>query len=815
MGAKTGGAVLDRIVYRWQERDLLGARGLGPVATSLAPDRLPGWARELRSYVGMQVDVETGPYTSVCWARTTAGPALIHREFALHGHEAIPGNVAHVVVDPGRVLGPHVVLALGVFDWAAGGPPLDDMPQGYHLEGIGSEGLVALAHERAAALRAAARDRRDALERVAETLFARPRAALSLLQRDAGPDPAPLLWGVFDLVSHLVRGSWSFSTYESSDDASRPRFVVVPDWPGADFPGRLRLDVTAAAGTGLYAEAARRLVECYAERSWDETRTLLRQLRPVAELEPEPKAIAILGAIDALFPSRTRVSLVKARGAVQPAVAARHAAPPRGWETIARAAGPGAEAASGLADYLGVPAELDVTGEYLPERPHSGRHARPDAGGLVDPAADGPLDATVEFAVDPGDGPADAGGGMPPQRAHDAWSGGRGGGPLARPARPADRDGAAPIAPPEDPYADIPVAADPGFPGDDGSAVRPSAPPAVPAAPAAPRAVPPAARPERTPVLPPHIERPSGPPPAQPETRYLPVALPVPERPDRPDRPDRPERPERPERPVGGPGAGRAAGYGAAHPTGPRPPGAAPSPRSAAAAARAAAEALAAGPGLPIPPAPSAPPVVAPAAPSERTPRGWDLADWAEDGVAEWALQPLLDASRWLDAGGAATDREFRELVGQAGLVPVAVGLERADEALLPALVERLGELVVPSARLPSAREQAALERVLAGLDGPMRTLDRCGVPRHQIASIIGQFAAYVLDGCQTDSTADNLAVVVRNLDTVPGTYRPYQQELIRAAVAHGLGARFFEEIGRLWAASRSLLPDPADPLEG
>ncbi|MEU8132336.1 hypothetical protein [Streptodolium elevatio] len=794
MGAKTGGAVLDRIVYRWQERDLLGARGLGPVATSLAPDRLPGWARELQAYVGMKVDVETGPYTSVCWARTTAGPALVHREFALHGHEAIPGNVAHVVVDPGRVLGPHVVLALGVFDWAAGGPPLDDMPQGYHLEGIASEGLVALAHERAAGLRAAARGRRDALERVAETLFARPRAALSLLQRDAGPDPAPLLWGVFDLVSHLVRGSWSFSTYESSDDASRPRFVVVPDWPGADFPGRLRLDVTAPPGTGLYAEAARRLVECYAERPWEQTRALLRQLRPVAELEPEPKAIAILDAIDTLFPSR--VSLVKARGPARPAVEARQAAPPRGWDTIARAAGPGAEAASaaavfghGLADYLGVPAELDVTGtypgEYLPEGPHSGRHARPNTD-------------------------VDAASGMPPQRSHDSWSGGRGGGPRARSARAGDVD---------DPYADVPVAADPGpleedlpeVPGvPDVPEVPVAARPAQHAAPPAPSA---AARPERTPVLPPHIERPSGPAPTQPETRYLPVALPVPER------PERPEQPRGPGRPVGGPGAGRVAAY----PPGPPPgvaPGSAPPeatppgpPLGSAAAAARAAAALSAVPAGPT--AAPAPPVVAPAPPSERTARGWDLAGWAEDGVAEWALQPLLDASRWLDGGGATGDREFRELVGRAGLVPVAVGLERADEALLPALVERLAELVVPSPRLPSAREQAALERVLAGLDGPMRALDRCGVPRHQIASIIGQFAAYVLDGCQTDSTADNLAVVVRNLDTVPGTYRPYQQELIGAAVAHGLGARFFEEIGRLWAASRSLLPDPADPLEG
>lgn len=768
MAAKTGGAVLDRIVYRWQERDLLGASGLGPVATSLAPDRLPGWARELEPYVGMEVDVETGPYTSMCWARTTSGPALIHREFALHGRDGVPGNVAHVVVDPGRALGPHVVLALGVFDWAAGGPPLDDMPQGYHLQGLASEELVAVAYERAAGLRAAARDRRDALERVAETLFARPRAALSLLRRDAGPDPAPLLWGVFDLVSHLVRGSWSFSTYESVDDASRPRFVVVPNWPGEDYPGRLRLDVTASAGTGLFAEAARRLVECYAERPWEETRSLLRRLRPVAELEPEPKAVAILDTMDAMLPPK--VSLVKSRRADGPAAAARYDGPPRGWETLARAAaGPG------------VAASPEPVGD----------------GPAADPASPPELEATGEFGGT---------GGMPPQRAHEAWSGGGagGGGPRARSARTPNPSGteAAPEVAPE-------VA--PGT-GEFAGVPEPPTPRAREVAPA-PRNEPPGprpgaegappVRPARAAVVPPHVERPSGPAPAQPETRYLPVALPVPERPDRPDRPERPDRPQ------GGPGAARAAARGPVRP-------------GSAGVARAAAAALSADPAAPSAqdaapgPAPASAPVVAPQAPPpERTPRDWDADGWAEDGVAEWAMRPLVDASQWLATGGATGDREFRELMGRAGLVAVAVGLERADEALLGALLERLAELVVPSPQLPSAREQAALERVLAGLDSPMRTLDRCGVPRHQIASIIGQFAAYVLDGCQTDSTADHLAVVVRNLDTVPGTYRPYQQELIRAAVAHGLGARFFEEIGRLWAASRSLLPDPADPLEG
>ncbi|MGR6997095.1 hypothetical protein ACU686_01500 [Yinghuangia aomiensis] len=209
-----------------------------------------------------------------------SGPALIHREFALHGRDNAPGNVAHVLLDPGRALAPHAVLALGMFDRAADGPALTDVEPGDVLDPLPADALVAVAHERADGLRAAARDRRVALTAVAAALLARPRATLSLLQRDAGPDPAPLLWGVFDLVSHLARGSWSFSTYETSDDAARPRFVVVPRWPDSAPNGRLRLEADTELEQTPYGEAARRLVDFYAERPWTETRAPAARAAP-------------------------------------------------------------------------------------------------------------------------------------------------------------------------------------------------------------------------------------------------------------------------------------------------------------------------------------------------------------------------------------------------------------------------------------------------------------------------------------------------------------------------------------------------------
>lgn len=784
MGAHSGGAVLDRIVYRWQERDLLGGCGLGPVATSLSADRLPVWGAELARHVVMDVDVATGPYTSVCWARTTAGPALIHREFALHGHDNTPGNVAHALLDPGRVLGPHVVLALGVFDWAAGGPAPGELTPGYGLTGMPSDGLVALAHERAGGLRAAARDRHVLLTRVAETLLARPRAAVSLLLRDAGPDPVPLLWGVFDLVSHLVRGSWSFSTYETQDDASRPRFVVLPRWPAEEASGRTRIDPerdAAEAGDGLYAEAARRLVACYTDRPWEETRALLRELRPAAELDPEPKAQAILAATTVRrtpAPPPAKVSLVKAgRGkgvrigrhdfgaaAAGPAHESRPGAehfpivPPPGWDTLARAAG------NARADQANSPGDgSPATGQSTGETPATPAW-RPQGG-----VRKGEFTAAGHRLGNEVDG-----------------------------VRAADSE-----------------ATESRVRGEPGASPEPARPAPARPAPSAPRAQgvpspPPFVAPRRAPVAPPRVERPRRPAPEQPETRYLPVAFPA---------------SERPAAPVGGPGAAKVVPPAPAAPTGkavppapaaPPPAPARPAPRTAppapqnaptrqgAAAVAAAAAALARTPrSTPVPAVP--------------TPRDWHPAAWAEDGVSGPARQALADAANWLAGGGQATDAPFQDHLARADLVAVAVGLERAEEALLPALVERLGALVSPpgQAWLPSPREQAALERVVGGLDGPLPDLDRSGVPRHRIAAIIGRFTAYVLDGCQTDSMAEHLAAVVRNLDSVSGTYRPYQQELIRAAVAHGLGARFFEEVGRLWAASRSLLPDPADPLEG
>ncbi|HSA52444.1 MAG TPA: hypothetical protein VLH10_20345, partial [Yinghuangia sp.] len=728
---------------------------------------------------------ESGPYTSVCWARTSLGPALIHREFALYGRDNRPGNVAHALLDPDRVLGPHVVLALGVLDWAADGAAADELTPGEPLFGLSAERLIALAQGRAATLRAAARDHGPVLTRVAETLLARPRLGVTLLRRDTGPDPVPLLWGVFDLISHLVQGSWSFSTYETGDDATRPRFVVVPRWPAGDSPTRARIKPGDSPGGDVYAEAARLLVACYTTRPWAETRNLLRALRSSAELGPEAKAHAI---VDVMRGGRipAQVSLTKPGPDNRPYPPKPLTAPP-GWagprdETERRGDPAGAVAAG---DSPGWGAAVAANGAGSRGRPEDAV-ATHERGGTKTPS------------------PASTFDGRPPRA-----SGGSS-----------------------------------GTPGPDNRARRVS--PAAAGAPDAPPKARPAA--SREAVAPPVVERPYGPTPPQPDTRYLPVAFPMPEEPRPSDggradaprdaaprqTPRPPEAPAAPPRPTGMPGP---EGVVRASDAGPAPRHRSPSAGAAALAAAAAAldtpvetadatragapdwsantgGGASAGPGRHAKRADPAP-AAAPLGPPERAPRGWEREGWIEDGASDAALHALVGAARLLAREPAGRDGEFHALLDQVDLVTAAVGLGRAEEPLLPALVERVGALVTATDRLPTPREQTALERVLAGLDGPMRELDRCGLPRHRIAAVTGQFAAYVLDGCQTGSMAAELAVVVRNLDTVSGTYRPYQQHLIRAVVAHGSGAHFYAEIGRLWAASRSLLPDPADPLEG
>ncbi|MGA4545676.1 hypothetical protein ACPA54_37380 [Uniformispora flossi] len=774
MGANTGAAVLDRIVYRWQERDLLGGTGLGPAATSLGAAELGPWAAELGGHVGMAVDVATGPYTSVCWARTMLGPALIHREFALHGRDNAPGNVAHVLLDPGRALAPHAVLALGMFDWAADGPALTDLEPGHVLDPLPADALVAVAHERADGLRAAARDRRVALTAVAAALLARPRATLSLLQRDAGPDPAPLLWGVFDLVSHLARGSWSFSTYETSDDAARPRFVVVPRWPDSAPNGRLRLEADAEPEQTPYGEAARRLVDFYAERPWTETRALLRELRPTGLMEPEERAAAVIAAVR----ERGGASAHGAGTGVGPGAGSVAGVAP-GAGGPGRGAGTGV-AGEGLAVAAGAPSTAGTanTAADAPARPQAERPAveRPRVERPDRPAPAQPETRYLPVAFPRKDGQGDA-----------AAEGGIGGG----------RDGLGGAAAGDRaPYAAGSVAgvqASAGRPGLSGGPDAGGVGGAAPAGRGETGTAPPGGgisggRGGQGHVAGRHVGAPA-----------------VVDQPGAPGAGHHGSAPAAPRAPFG-PGPGGPGG------TVPPPPG--PPPVAPGQATVSGFPPPPAGP-PPRPPRPDAAAAESHGGKASAPDRTWDRDAWLADGVDDLARHALLEAARWLADGGAAEDRGFGSLLDSAGLVAVAVGLARADVVLLPGLVAHLGRMAGHGVDGGlAAADQARLERVLGGLDGPMREIDRCGVPRQDVAAALGGFAALVLAGRRSDRIAGELATVVRNLDTVSGTYRPYQQELTGAALAHGLGARLFAEIGRLWAVSRALLPDGVDGRE-
>jgi hypothetical protein len=80
------------IRYRWSESSLVGTRGMGPVETSLPPDRLPVWDRRLRDHV-WAASAEPGFTFVVC-----DGVGALIRKHATHPAEGRPGSHAQALI---------------------------------------------------------------------------------------------------------------------------------------------------------------------------------------------------------------------------------------------------------------------------------------------------------------------------------------------------------------------------------------------------------------------------------------------------------------------------------------------------------------------------------------------------------------------------------------------------------------------------------------------------------------------------------------------------------------------------------------------
>ncbi|MFE3206116.1 hypothetical protein [Embleya sp. NPDC059237] len=271
---------LDQVVYRWSHADLLGRKGMGPVAGSLNADRLKEWDHGLYSHVSMDRSPAETPAWSVSRVSLEDWHALILRESTTYDGNR-PGNNAHVLLDPERRVDGHTMLAVA---WLHGqregglvGYRLGDAP-GRRWMYPASIRPDAFDPDLPTPIREQARHHADLVEIVLAAVLRNHRRQFTLHMNDVGPDVVPLLWGVFDLAQHVAPGQWTFSTYETSDAAVKPRFVLVPRWPNAPEPAnRLRIDfgTEPRPGHDVFRDAAGILVREYCTRPWEDVRHLL------------------------------------------------------------------------------------------------------------------------------------------------------------------------------------------------------------------------------------------------------------------------------------------------------------------------------------------------------------------------------------------------------------------------------------------------------------------------------------------------------------------------------------------------------------
>lgn len=283
---------LHQIVYRWQRQDLFGRKGLGPAATSLPVADLARLVPDLSEAVAAEFGGDGAPLTSTSLIHVDSFAAVVHR-VASEFEQGRLGNHAHVLLGTRAALTPHAVLALDGWSWRSGQPQLAEIPVGRRLARVPETVLDDALAERAFQLRDAARAQAEELTVVLAAALRRPTMGFSVRLADVGGDPVALLWGLFDLITVPLPGPLTFSTYETTDGTTRPRFVVVPRWPSQSWSGRHRIDPDSEARTDVFREAAELMVRRYAEDDWDTMYPLLRGLQGLRRHQPYDRAVEI------------------------------------------------------------------------------------------------------------------------------------------------------------------------------------------------------------------------------------------------------------------------------------------------------------------------------------------------------------------------------------------------------------------------------------------------------------------------------------------------------------------------------------------
>ncbi|MFI1384670.1 hypothetical protein [Embleya sp. NPDC020886] len=350
--------MLHQIVYRWDPDGLVGRRGIVPVATSLGRDELFGWHSRTRLAEAVTMDYgdPACPASSVCLLDTPLGVALVRRAFTADARRQRLNNSAHVLVGPRDSIAPFDAIAWGSLEASAPGAlDPDRVPAGYGLRPLADERLAEAFELAAGGLHERARRLGDPLEVFTAAVLRRPRARVALLPASA-EDGTALLWGLQHLLTALLPGPWTFSTFEIDDTApdpkGAPRFVTLPRTPAAGPGTRVRVDLTGRDEPfDTHRELARRMVKHYVGEGWAGFHRLLNTPTEVHTLPEANRVAEIRSRLDALGvrqETRTRRATTGAR-AEPPEAGTREMprVPPR---TPPAAAPPAAAAATGPID---------------------------------------------------------------------------------------------------------------------------------------------------------------------------------------------------------------------------------------------------------------------------------------------------------------------------------------------------------------------------------------------------------------------------------------------------------------------------------
>jgi len=236
-------ADIHQVRYGWSERTLLGARGTGPLESTMPDDVLAAWDPHLRDHVWA---VSSAPAFTFL---LLGDVGVLIRKIATDAEEGRPGSAAHVLL--GEVL--TAERALGLTCWSGWDVPLLEGKPWVVVDTAATSGL--------AEVRARARKLPpNRLAGMFVSLLDEPRAAYTVIGE---PDPIALICALGDLHGRVP----TFASDEADDNGPRlPTAVFLREPPvSVTVATRRRLVPVEASADPTVASFAAAAVDAYVD----------------------------------------------------------------------------------------------------------------------------------------------------------------------------------------------------------------------------------------------------------------------------------------------------------------------------------------------------------------------------------------------------------------------------------------------------------------------------------------------------------------------------------------------------------------------